>query len=45
MNKRGMLEMMISLHKKVDVGALSDEQWREYQRERRKMEDSLKRLK
>ena len=34
---------MISLHKKVDVNALSDDGWREYQRERREMEEALSR--
>lgn len=42
--KKRMLEMMISLHKKVDVNALSDDQWRAYQRERRDMEAELSRL-
>ena len=42
MTKARQIELMISLHKKVDVNALSDEQWREYQRERREMEAALK---
>jgi hypothetical protein len=42
MNRAGMIRMMISLHKKVDAGALSDAGWREYQEERRVMEAELK---
>jgi hypothetical protein len=40
-NKR-LIEIMISIHKKVDVNALSDDQWREYQKERQEMEQELK---
>jgi hypothetical protein len=36
------IELMISLHKRVDVNALSDDDWREYQRERQEMEDALR---
>jgi hypothetical protein len=36
------IELMLSLHKRVDVNALSDDDWREYQRERQEMEDALR---
>ena len=42
MSKRRLLELMISLHKKVDVNALSDDGWREYQKERQEMEEALR---
>ena len=41
MSKRLILETLISLHKKVDVNALSDDQWREYQKERQRLEREL----
>ena len=41
MTEARRLELMISLHKKVDVNALSDEDWRKYQKERREMETEL----
>lgn len=37
MSHKRMLELLISLHKKVDVNALSDSGWREYQQERREI--------
>ncbi len=42
MTKARQIELMISLHKKADVNALSDDGWREYQKERREMEDALR---
>jgi hypothetical protein len=42
MTKARQIELMISLHKKVDVNALSDTGWREYQQERREMEAALR---
>ena len=42
MTKARQIELMISLHKKVDVNALSDDEWRQYQNERREMEAELK---
>lgn len=42
MTKARQIELMISLHKKVDVNALSDGGWREYQKERREMEEALR---
>lgn len=42
MTKERQIELMISLHKKVDVNALSDDGWREYQKERREMEEALR---
>jgi IS1 family transposase len=42
MTKARQIELMISLHKKVDVNALSDDGWREYQRERQEMEDAVR---
>jgi len=42
MTRARQIELMISLHKKVDVNALSDNQWREYQRERQEMEEALR---
>lgn len=40
-----MIELMISLHKKVDVNTLSDAEWREYQQERREIKDLLQKMK
>ena len=42
MTKTRQIELMISLHKKVDVNKLSDEEWREYQHERQEMEDAAR---
>jgi IS1 family transposase len=42
MTKDRQIELMISLHKKVNVNALSDDGWREYQQERREMENALR---
>jgi len=42
MTEARQIELMISLHKKVDVNALSDDGWREYQKERREMEEALR---
>lgn len=44
MKKKRLLELMISLHKKVDVNALSDDGWREYQKERQEMEEAKEAL-
>ena len=45
MTKQRILELLISLHKKVDVGTLSDDSWRAYQEERQEMERELAKCK
>jgi hypothetical protein len=37
-----LIEIMIRLHKKVDVNGLSDVEWQQYKEDRRKMEDASK---
>jgi IS1 family transposase len=39
-----LLELVIEMHKRTDVNALSDDGWRAYQAERREMESALKRV-
>jgi hypothetical protein len=41
MNKK-LIEIMIRVHKKVDVNALSDAEWQQYKEDRREMEAALK---
>jgi len=41
MNKK-LIEIMIRVHKKVDVNALSDAGWAEYKEDRKKLEEALR---
>jgi coenzyme F420-reducing hydrogenase delta subunit len=44
MSRKRILELMISIHKKLNVSALSEADWRAYQDERREMEEALRKL-
>ena len=44
MTKERQIELMISMHRKIDVRGMSDAEWNSYQQERYEMEQELKKL-